>query len=429
VVGGPGPDPAAVMSTEMGVAAFQQAPGEQFRVPSPPRGFQVPTPAEMANAVMEPLAGTPGAGSPTAPNTQSTPPPDGAPPQGMGPDGQVAMPGAVPVLSPDGQPGDPQQEAQYGQAPGRASSIGPDAVGQKFQDFVAPAGPMHTMPQGNVSAKGIGKGIVAGIAIVCLLVGGGVGFVVGQSTAAAGAAPGTAENGAGTDGVPDSPDEPENGVETNLTTDAGAAEASADSADAAVALAAVTDAAAPLEAGATTPAIAITPTVPDPGELGEGECALAIKVVPADAVITIKAPEAHKLPKGATKANVPCGLHSLTIVHAKYKNHKGRILLKPTRENVLVHSLKRPVVKLEIISVPKRALVTLGGEDLGRTPIKRKIPAYDPIELKLVRSGYKPHIQSIVADGPTKLKIKLKKRGRRGKKRRRGIKRKSPIKL
>ena len=421
------------MSTQMGMAAYEQPPAERFRVPSPPQGFKVPSPSEMVSAIMEPLdapdqAGTPGTPPPGVP---LVPGGDPASSQGQAP---MPAPGEVPVVTPGAQTqgGDSVTDPHYGQAPGRASSIGPDAVGQKFPDFVAPAGPMLPPDQQGSAAQksSVGKGALAGVAVLCLLIGGGGGFLVGRSTAASGAAEG--ESAPITEAKSVAPADPDKGPSTAFVADAATAKAASDKMDGSVAaLALVLDAgsaagADPTDAATKTPATAITPAVPDPGEPGAGECALTLKVVPSDAAITINA---LKLERGATKVNVPCGVYPLTITHAKYKKHKGSIVLKSSRITVLEHRLRRPLVRLEIISIPSRALVTLAGEDLGRTPIKRKIPAYDPIELKLVRRGYKAHQQTIEAQGTTKLRIKLKRRRRRGGKHRRPSKKKSLIKL
>jgi hypothetical protein len=117
----------------------------------------------------------------------------------------------------------------------------------------------------------------------------------------------------------------------------------------------------------------------------------------------------------------------ITIKHLNYKSYKGRIVLKPGRVTTLEQALESPAVRIQISSVPSKALVTFGKEDVGRTPFSRLVPANEVIELRLIRSGYKPYNATITPADSPKLNIKLQRR-RRGK--RPAVKRKKPsIKL
>jgi hypothetical protein len=289
--------------------------------------------------------------------------------------------------------------------------MGQNPAGKSFPDFVAPAGPMPSPAAAPARAPGvISKKIVLVVALVCLLVGGGIGFLVGQSSSS-----GKADNAAAQTDIKTPPIAP--AIDTAALAAAGDA-GTTGNVDASVALAAAMDASVEVVVDAGVPdadtaanAAATLPAVPDPGEPKEGECALALAIVPADAVVTIGE---VKVPVRATKANLPCGVYPMSITHPKYKNHKGRIVLKATRANSVEHALKAPSVMLTITSIPPRAMVSLDGKEIDRTVMKRLVPMHQPIELMLKRSGFKAHIETITLTKATKLKIRLKKRRRRG---------------
>jgi hypothetical protein len=111
-------------------------------------------------------------------------------------------------------------------------------------------------------------------------------------------------------------------------------------------------------------------------------------------------------------------VHGLQIAHAHFRNHKGKVTLNEGEVSNLEHQLKRMQVWIRVNSFPKKALVSLNGEDVGRTPLKHRVPAYEPMELKLVRSGFKPFTQTIDPGAGETFTFKMKKR----RKKRRGVK-------
>ena len=261
------------------------------------------------------------------------------------------------------------------------------------------------------------------VAAMCLLAGLGLGFVFGDGALSSPSA--ASEVAASIEPLQkdDSPSADSHAAPLAASTDAAVASADPALADPALAAPGRADAALADPATATTiqkPDTAVEVTV---GEPGQGECALEISVFPEDALISIGG---TALAAGVKRVNLPCGVRPLGIAHAKYKNHNGKIALNTGKVTKLEHRLKRATIILRVLSTPKGALVSFNSDDVGRTPLKRRVPAFEAIELRLVRSGFRPHTQTVAPEAATTLNIRMRKRRKR---RRAGNKKRSPGRL
>ncbi|MCP4444832.1 MAG: hypothetical protein GY811_05735 [Myxococcales bacterium] len=159
--------------------------------------------------------------------------------------------------------------------------------------------------------------------------------------------------------------------------------------------------------------------VPDaPASDSDGACEVILDIKPAGAtVIAAGVPIAA----GARRASVACGKTLISIEHEQYANGQVQIEARKGSPASLVHRLKQEMVMLRVQSTPRKAWVQIAGEGVGKTPVRRRVPAFEPVTLRVSRAGSGHHSQVLTPTKDTVLDLRLRRWGK--KKRRRGRKR------
>ncbi len=144
------------------------------------------------------------------------------------------------------------------------------------------------------------------------------------------------------------------------------------------------------------------------------DCELVLDVTPVDANVLIGGVAVEN---GASPLAVACGATTVRIEHEKYANHQLDIEVVQGSPFVLLHHMKRDMVTLRVVSTPRKAWVKINGEGVGRTPMRRAVPAHEPVEIRVSRAGFKPLIRTMTPTEDVGLDLQLR---RFGKKRKRG---------
>ena len=177
-------------------------------------------------------------------------------------------------------------------------------------------------------------------------------------------------------------------------------------ADAASAQVAPVDAAPPVMQipDAALPDAAKTDTVAD------SECELLLDVEPADARVLLGELLAEA---GAERVPVACGALVVSVEHDEYENFSQTIEVTAGTPFPFLHHMQRAMVTVRVLSTPNKAWVQFNGEGLGKTPQRRKVPAFEPIELRVSRAGFKPHVQSVVPKEDMLIDLRLRRWGKK----------------
>lgn len=153
---------------------------------------------------------------------------------------------------------------------------------------------------------------------------------------------------------------------------------------------------------------------PDAGALaGSGTCALVFQVTPDDASILVGGAPANV---SAGAVDVPCEETTVTIEHEKYANYETTVMPTAGEPFAVEHVMKREMVMLEVRSVPNKAWISIDGKGAGKTPKRKKVPAHEPVTVKVSKKGFKVETQEITPTEDGAVTVKLKRFGKAKKK-------------
>tara|TARA_R110002096_G_scaffold44526_12_gene120385 strand:- start:5219 stop:7390 length:2172 start_codon:yes stop_codon:yes gene_type:complete len=166
--------------------------------------------------------------------------------------------------------------------------------------------------------------------------------------------------------------------------------------------------AAPIEVDASSAAGA-DPEVLDAGSVASLGCELLLDITPVDAVVLI---EGTAIERTGDAYPIACGTSVVSIEHEKYANHQLEVELVSGAPFTLLHHMKRDMVTLRVTSMPRKAWVTIDGKGIGKTPIRRVVPAHEDVEVRVSRAGFKPVIQTLTPTEDVQLDLQLRRFGK-----------------
>jgi len=153
--------------------------------------------------------------------------------------------------------------------------------------------------------------------------------------------------------------------------------------------------------------------VPDSApEVPASDCEVLLDVTPVDATVVIAG---TSVALGESLVAVPCGPLAVTIEHAKFASHKLEIETVAGTPFTLLHHMKSDIVVLRILSTPRKSWVQINGEGAGKTPVRRKVPAHEPIEIRVSKAGFKPVVRKVTPTEDLELDVQLRRFGKRRK--------------
>tara|TARA_R110002073_G_scaffold142117_5_gene293843 strand:+ start:49305 stop:51452 length:2148 start_codon:yes stop_codon:yes gene_type:complete len=166
--------------------------------------------------------------------------------------------------------------------------------------------------------------------------------------------------------------------------------------------------AAPIEVDASSAAGA-DPEVLDAGSVASLGCELLLDITPVDAVVLI---EGTAIERTGAAYPIACGTSVVSIEHEKYANYQLEVELVSGAPFTLLHHMKRDMVTLRVTSMPRKAWVTIDGKGIGKTPIRRVVPAHEDVEVRVSRAGFKPVIQTLTPTEDVQLDLQLRRFGK-----------------
>ncbi|MCP4446132.1 MAG: PEGA domain-containing protein [Myxococcales bacterium] len=89
---------------------------------------------------------------------------------------------------------------------------------------------------------------------------------------------------------------------------------------------------------------------------------------------------------------MPCGTLSLLLTHPRYQDHASETVLLPYQGNQLRIRMKRPRITLRVQSTPAKVTVTINRKKVGRSPVKRKIDAFESVEVRVEAPDVRPSV-------------------------------------
>lgn len=130
--------------------------------------------------------------------------------------------------------------------------------------------------------------------------------------------------------------------------------------------------------------------------LGLGACVVRVESSPAGAAVTIDDRPAGRTPTSVTGA--PCDEPIAIVVEKdRFEPWVRKLTLAAGADAPKVFAqLKRPKVKLEVVSTPAGAVVTIGGRPAGKTPLTTEIFAWVKTTVAISMAGYKPFEDSVL---------------------------------
>jgi hypothetical protein len=154
----------------------------------------------------------------------------------------------------------------------------------------------------------------------------------------------------------------------------------------------------PAPAAASAPAAAPPPS---------GPCSIAFSSSPAGAEVLV---DGKSLGTTPFTAEVPCVELTAVVKRDRYRTERVTVEPRPGEQAVKVR-LDRPTFKVEIVSRPLGALVTVGGTAAGKTPVTVSVPGHENVIVEVTRPGYAPQSQKVYATRTgQRVEIALRKR-------------------
>lgn len=127
-------------------------------------------------------------------------------------------------------------------------------------------------------------------------------------------------------------------------------------------------------------------TAPIQGFAG-AECRLTVKTAPDQVAVRFRGNKVGMTP--LEEAPVPCGEGRLELSRPRWVSQTLTLNVQPGETAQVQERLRRPTVKLRLVSSPAGATFYLGRRKLGTSPVVAEVPAYTRHSLRASLPGHK----------------------------------------
>jgi hypothetical protein len=178
--------------------------------------------------------------------------------------------------------------------------------------------------------------------------------------------------------------------------------------------------ATPATAPSATAAIATTTPADDkPREspdgipsVGAGPCRLVVTSTPAGSVVALDGEAVGPTPIAIAG---PCQHRRVDVSHPRYATTTRDVTLAANQANALEVTLKRPMHKLMVETVPSGATISIGGRSAGTSPTMLDVLGFTSMAITFAKPGYTPTtttVYSKVASDHVKVQLTRRPSGR-----------------